>query len=78
MNKSNPVVGGILAAAVAFALVLAFDYVKALAGKTAFTPDWLTAVVIAAIAGLLTVFGPDAAQRKKNREALVGKFRKKS
>ncbi len=78
MSKLSPVVRGILGAVVVFALVLVIQYVKALAGKTAFTPDWFTAVTSAVLAGLLTVFGPDAAQRKKNREALARKFRKKS
>ena len=45
-------------------------------GNNAFEPDWLSTVILSVFVGLLVVFGPDAAQRKKNRQKLVEKFKK--
>lgn len=77
MPKMNPVVRGILSGVAIFAIVIVIQYLKSVIWKEAFTPDWVSAVFLALVGGVATVFGPDAAQRKKNREALAKKLVKK-
>lgn len=76
MKKLNPVIRGIIGAIGGFAVMMAIAYIKSLIGNSAFEPDWLSTAVLSAFVGLLIVFGPDAAQRKKNRQKLVEKFKK--
>lgn len=76
MKKLNPVIRGILGAFGGFAVMMAIDYIKSLIGNNAFEPDWLSTVILSVFVGLLVVFGPDAAQRKKNRQKLVEKYKK--
>lgn len=76
MKKLNPVIRGILGAIGGFAVMMAIDYIKSLIGNNAFEPDWLSTVILSVFVGFLVVFGPDAAQRKKNRQKLFEKFKK--
>jgi len=72
----NPIVKGILTAVGVFAACMVIQYVASLVKGTTFSPDWVIEIIVAVFAGVLTVVGPDAAQRKKNRENLVKKFKK--
>ena len=76
MKKLNPVIRGIISAIVVFAIIMAIDYIKSMIGNKPFDPDWLSKIILSVVAGLLTVFGPDAARRKKNRQRLVEKFKR--
>lgn len=59
-----------------FAIVIAFQYVRqVLMDGGTFAPGWAEAAGTAALVGLLTYFGPDAAQRKKNRADLRQTFK---
>ena len=77
MSKMNPVVRGILSGIAIFAIVIVIQYLKSVIWKEAFTPDWVSAVFLALVGGIATVFGPNAEQRKKNREELAKKLFKK-
>ena len=76
MKKLNPVIRGILGAIGGFAVMMAIEYIKSLIENNVFEPDWLSIVILSVVVGLLTVFGPDAAQRKKNRQKLAQKYKK--
>lgn len=76
MSKLNPVIRGVLSGVAIFAIVIAAQYLKSAIWKTTFDPNWGEAVLLAVIGGVLTVFGPNAAQRKKNREELAKRFKK--
>lgn len=77
MRNLNPVVKGIISAAVVFVILFVIDYVAAMAKGVAFTPSWIMNIILSVLVFVLTIFGPDAEQRKKNRENLINKFRKK-
>ena len=57
-----------------FAIVIAAQFLKSVIWKEAFKPDWISAAFLAVVGGVATVFGPNAAQRKKNREELAKKL----
>ena len=72
----NPVVRALLGAVVGCAIVLAFQFVRqVLMDGGTFSPGWGEAAGTAVLVGLLTYFGPDAAQRKRNRENLGQTFK---
>ena len=76
----NPVVKnilkGILTAATVFANVLAIQYTMALLRSRTFTPDWISLIAVSIFSGALTVVGPNAEERKRNRENLMKKFKR--
>ena len=74
MSKMNPVVRGVLSCVAIFAIVIAAQFLKSVIWKEAFKPDWISAAFLAIVGGVATVFGPNAAQRKKNREELAKKL----
>ncbi len=76
MKKMNPVIRGIVSAVGMFAIIIAIDYIKSLTGSKPFEVNWLSTIILSVAVGILTVFGPDAAQRKKNRQKLVDSFKK--
>ena len=73
----NKVLRAILSAVGVFAIILAIRYLKAKIGGGAFNPDWVTTIGLSVLGGVLSVFGPSAEQRKKNREELANKFKGK-
>ena len=73
----NKILRAFLTAVGVFALILVILYLKAKISGGAFDPNWATTAGLSVIAGVLSVFGPDAEQRKKNREELANKFKGK-
>ena len=70
-EKMNPILRALLMAVAVSAICLAIDYVRSMVvGAGAFEPNWLEYGVIAVVAGVATYFGPDAAQRRRNRQDL--------
>ena len=68
----------LLSAVAAGAIILGIWYVRdVIAGGGAFSPDWPQCVFLAFVVGLCAYFGPDAAQRKRNRQDLKDRFTKK-
>ena len=72
----NKYLRGVLSTAAAFAILLGTNYVAAMIRNTSFEPHWIETAGLAILVGILTVFGPDTAQRKKNRERLLDSFKK--
>lgn len=73
----NKILRAILCTIGIFAIVLAIRFLKAKIGGGAFNPDWVTTAGVSVIGGVLSAFGPDAEQRKKNRDDLANKFKGK-
>ena len=70
-KKMNPIAKALLAAVAVFAVCLAIGYVRsAVVGAGAFEPNWFEYAFLAIVAGVATYFGPDAAQRRRNRQDL--------
>ncbi len=76
MSKLHPVVRAILSVVGTFLIILAIRFLKSLIVGGDFEPRWLEDTVISVFAGLISFFGPNAAQRRKNREDLARRFRK--
>ena len=74
MKKS--ILRGIRNGALSFAIIIGIRYISAFIRNKSFDPDWIWNIVFAVIVCILSIFGPDAAQRKKNREDLAKKFKK--
>ena len=71
----NSVVKALLSAVVVFAICFAFGYVRdVLIDGGAFTPDWFVCISSAVLVFILMLVGPDAAQRKRNRQNLKDQF----
>ena len=68
------IIYGILSTVLMFAIIVGINYIAAAHKGIAFNPDWVMITVEAVAVGLICVFGPDAAQRKKNREKLAKRF----
>ena len=73
----NKILRAFLTAVGVFALLLVIFYLKAKISGGAFNPNWETTAVLSVLGGVLSVFGPNAEQRKKNREDLANKFKGK-
>lgn len=73
----NKYVRGVIGALIAFGLFLAGNYLISLIKGQPFDPEWIYNIGLAVLVGILTIYGPDAAQAKKNRERLKDSFRKK-
>ena len=71
----NPALRAIAVFVVSFAILAGTAYVIALVKGETFVFPWLQVVGGAAFIELLEFFGPDAEQRRKNRENLAAKFR---
>ena len=70
-KKTNPIVRALLTAVAVFAICLAVGYVRSVViGGGAFEPNWFEYAVLAVVAGVATYFGPDAVQRRRNRQDL--------
>lgn len=70
-KKTNPIVRALLAAVAVFAICLGIGYVRSMVvGAGTFEPNWLEYAFLAIVAGVATYFGPDAAQRRRNRQDL--------
>ena len=67
---------GILSVAAVFAIILAIQYVLAIFRGRTFTPEWISLIGVSSFAGVLTVVGPNAEERKRNRENLMKKFKR--
>ncbi len=76
---THPDALGYVASAVAvFAICLGIGYVKSVViGGGAFEPNWAEDAAIAVAAGIATYFGPDAAQRRRNRKELKNSMAEK-
>ncbi len=78
MQNMNPVVKAVLTAVVMVPVLFGIDYVADVFIKgIAFSPSWITIIGFSIFAGVLTYVGPDAAQRKQNRQNLKDSFTKK-
>lgn len=70
-NGSKSIVRALLTAVASCAVILGIWYVRdVVVGGGAFSPDWLQCAFLAIVAGVLAYVGPDAAQRKRNRQDL--------
>lgn len=68
----------LLSAVAAGAIILAIWYIRdVVVGGGSFSPDWPQCVFLAFVVGLCAFFGPDAAQRRRNRQDLKDRFSKK-
>ena len=71
----NSVVKALLSAVVVFAICFAFGYVRdVLIDEGAFPPDWFFCISSVVLVFVLMLVGPDAAQRKRNRQNLKDKL----
>ena len=70
------IIYGILSAVLLFAISVGIDYMAASLKGIPFNPNWILIGIESAAVALICVFGPDAAQRKKNRERLAKSFRR--
>ena len=74
-GKMNPIVRALLAAVAVFAICFGIGYARsAVVGAGAFEPNWFEYGFLAVVAGVLTYVGPDAAQRRRNRQDLKDKL----
>lgn len=74
----NKIVRAVLAAVATAGVFVAVNYIiDVLIQHGSFSPNWLRIGGFALLGGFLTYFGPDAAQRKQNRQDLKNKFTKK-
>ena len=73
--KVSPVVAAVLTGLLSFAICVGFDYLKdvVIDGGT-FAPSMLQHAIVGVAVGIITFVGPDAAQRKRNRQELKNKF----
>lgn len=72
----NKLVQSVLTVVAVFVLLLAIQFIVSLIRSTPFDPRWIETSCFSVFAGLLNFFGPDAEQRKKNREKLAKMFKK--
>ena len=70
-KQMNPILRALLMAVAVFVICLAIGYVRSVVvGAGAFEPNWFEYAFLAIVAGVATYFGPDAAQRRRNRQDL--------
>ena len=67
----NKVLKVVICAAAAFAVIVGVDYISFLVRNVPVDFNWTMIGIEAAALGVIIAFGPDAAQRKKNRENLM-------
>ena len=69
------IVLALVSAVVVFAILVGIDYLRdVIIGKGAFSPNWPECIFGAILVALLSYFGPDAAQRRRNRWELTGRM----
>lgn len=74
-NGMSPILKGVLAFIGSMALFTGMDYIlDVFVHNEPFTPGWGMNLILAVVVALLTVYGPNAAQRKKNRQDLKDQF----
>lgn len=70
----NKIIRGILYTALSCAIIVAVNYISAMVRGVPVHYDWILIAIESVAIGLIMLFGPDAAQRKKNRERLIRRF----
>ena len=71
----SPILKAVLYAIAGFAIVLGIAFIKqVLIDKGTFSPNWVHAVITAVALAVLSFVGPNADQRKQNRQDLRDKL----
>ena len=70
----NRVIKIVIYAAATFAVITGVNYISFMVRNVPVDFNWAMIGIEAAALGVIFAFGPDAAQRKKNREKLVKRF----
>ena len=67
----NKIIKILICAAASFAVIVGVDYIFFLVRSVPVNFNWAMIGIESAALGVIIAFGPDAAQRKKNRENLM-------